>query len=175
MRVWLAHIETRRRRQVRLAADNAGSAAHLARGLLREGDRLVEVLPQLEPDATSAHAALDHLVRMDFLDLDGRAADMGDWLRAAAGRPARHGRAAAGRLGRGAAAAALVHRHRMAGRASRGGASGAVRGAALQLHLRRRRGAGRVHPVLRRSRPQQLTRRPWVTICFPPSSCPTGR
>lgn len=93
MRIYVAEIETRRSRTVRLAAGSADAAARSAAVLLNPGDRLVRVDPLAERTPASAIAALRLLCGRDFLDLDMNGwtvtANVRDWIDEAATSPAR--------------------------------------------------------------------------------------
>lgn len=84
MRVYVAEIETRRTRAVRLVAASAEAAHRSAGVLLNAGDRLLRVDPLAERTPASAIAALRRLCDRDFLplDVDGRLvpASVRDWI-----------------------------------------------------------------------------------------------
>ena len=93
MRVYVAEIETRRTRTVRLVAGSAEAAHRSAAVLLASGDRLLRVDPLADRTPASAIAALRRLCDRDFLLLDMGdrlvPASVRDWIDAAAASPER--------------------------------------------------------------------------------------
>ncbi len=83
MRVFVARIQTRRTRTVRMVAASAEAATRAAGVLLGQDDRLLSVEPLAEKTSASAMAALRGLMARHFLALDGDAATVGDWIAAA--------------------------------------------------------------------------------------------
>jgi hypothetical protein len=94
MQIWSLRIEKRRIRHQRVIAGSEAEARRSAALVLREGDRLlgaalVETTVARPVDTEEGRAALEHLLSRDFLDLDGQAAWLRDWLRLAQDDPSR--------------------------------------------------------------------------------------
>lgn len=83
MRAFHVLITETRERRLQVAAQDLQSARAAVQGLLTAGEAIKRIDQVGEAKASRAREALDHLLVCDFLTLDGVAASVGDWLRAA--------------------------------------------------------------------------------------------
>lgn len=93
MQAFVIRIEQRRIRHQRVLARDADAARRSAQVMLRQGDRILSALPVEDVpaalDTEAGREARDWLLNREFLDLDGCAAWLRDWLMAARRDPDR--------------------------------------------------------------------------------------